>query len=75
MASSVAGYWPAALMGGAAIFAATVEAQVMQHPIKSVRVIIPFVAGGPVEVPARSIGQRLTESLGQQFVAENRRGA
>lgn len=75
MASSVAGHWPAALMGGAAIFAASVEAQVMQYPTKTVRMIIPFVAGGPVEIPARSIGQRLTESLGQQFVVENRPGA
>jgi tripartite-type tricarboxylate transporter receptor subunit TctC len=40
-----------------------------------VRVIVPFAAGGPADVLARLIGQKLTQSLGQQFYVENQTGA
>jgi tripartite-type tricarboxylate transporter receptor subunit TctC len=38
-------------------------------------VIVPFGAGGPGDIFARLIGQKLSEQLGQQFVIENRPGA
>src|SRR5258708_7922355 len=37
--------------------------------------IVPFGAGGPGDIFARLIGQKLSEQLGQQFVIENRPGA
>jgi tripartite-type tricarboxylate transporter receptor subunit TctC len=37
--------------------------------------IVPFSAGSPIELPARTVGNRLSETLGQQFVVENRTGA
>jgi tripartite-type tricarboxylate transporter receptor subunit TctC len=46
-----------------------------QYPSKPVRVIVPFPAGGPTDVVARLIGQKLSEKLGQQFVIENQGGA
>ncbi|MFL5031717.1 MAG: Bug family tripartite tricarboxylate transporter substrate binding protein, partial [Xanthobacteraceae bacterium] len=46
-----------------------------QYPNKPVRVIVPFPAGGPTDVVARLIGQKLSEKLGQQFVIENQGGA
>src|SRR4030088_2168645 len=45
------------------------------YPARSVRVIVPFGAGGPAAVPARQIGSILQESFGQPFVVENRTGA
>jgi tripartite-type tricarboxylate transporter receptor subunit TctC len=45
------------------------------YPDKIVRVIVPFAAGGPTDVMARLIGQKLSERLGQQFVIENIGGA
>jgi tripartite-type tricarboxylate transporter receptor subunit TctC len=42
------------------------------HPVK---VIVPFAAGGPTDVMARLIAQKLSESLKQQFFIENRPGA
>ncbi len=50
-------------------------AQTLNYPTKPVRVVVPFSAGSPIEVPARAIGQRLLETMGQSFVVENRTGA
>src|SRR5262245_6644991 len=45
------------------------------YPNRSVKIIVPFAAGGPADVFARIIGQYLQESLKQSFVIENRPGA
>jgi tripartite-type tricarboxylate transporter receptor subunit TctC len=46
-----------------------------QYPSRTVHIIVPFPAGGPTDVVARLIGQKLSEKLGQQFVVENQSGA
>jgi tripartite-type tricarboxylate transporter receptor subunit TctC len=45
------------------------------YPNKPVKVIVPFAPAGPTDVIARILGQKLSESLGQQFVIENQAGA
>lgn len=45
------------------------------YPIRPIRMIVPFAAGGPTDVVARIISQRLAESLNQQVVVDNRAGA
>ena len=57
-----------------ALFAAN-AAFAQNYPDKIVRIIVPFAAGGPTDVMARLIGQKLSERLGQQFVVENIGGA
>ena len=44
-------------------------------PSRPIRVLVPTTAGGVPDVLARSIGQRMAESLGQPVVVENRAGA
>jgi tripartite-type tricarboxylate transporter receptor subunit TctC len=45
------------------------------YPTRSVRLIVPFAAGGPTDVIARVVAQKLSETWGQQVVTENIPGA
>jgi tripartite-type tricarboxylate transporter receptor subunit TctC len=58
---------------GLASSAAGVFAQ--SYPAKPIRIIVPFPAAGAADILARSIGQELTRSWGQQTVTDNRPGA
>jgi len=44
-------------------------------PDRTVRFVVPFAPGGPVEVPARFIADRLTHTLGQNVIVETKPGA
>jgi len=58
-----------------ALLALTGVARAQDYPNRPVRLIVPYAAGGAPDVFARVIGQRLAESMGQQFIVENRPGA
>ena len=57
---------------GLAVLAAQACAQAW--PVRPVKIIVPFAAGGPADIFARFVGQRLQEALGQPFVIEDRPG-
>jgi tripartite-type tricarboxylate transporter receptor subunit TctC len=60
---------------GAAGIAIAVSAAAQPYPDKPVRMVIGFAPGGAVDFVARLFGQKLSESLGQPIVIENRPGA
>jgi tripartite-type tricarboxylate transporter receptor subunit TctC len=61
------------LVAVAALSADAVSAQTF--PTRPIRVLVGFSPGGPADVMARLIGQRMTQSLGRPIVVENRPGA
>jgi tripartite-type tricarboxylate transporter receptor subunit TctC len=70
LASAVA----AGIVALAVLGAETVEAQA-QYPTKPVRLVVGFGAGGPTDIPARFIADRLGPLLGQRVIVENKAGA
>jgi tripartite-type tricarboxylate transporter receptor subunit TctC len=54
---------------------AIATAYAQDYPVRPIRFIVPFLAGGGVDVAARILGQKLSEAFGQQIVIENRAGA
>ncbi|MCW5576363.1 MAG: tripartite tricarboxylate transporter substrate binding protein [Burkholderiales bacterium] len=51
------------------------HAQAQSYPNKPIRILIPFVAGGFSDIVGRIVAQKLSESLGQPVVSDNRPGA
>jgi tripartite-type tricarboxylate transporter receptor subunit TctC len=57
------------------LIANALSAGAQNYPAKPVRIVVPFPAGGGVDLTARTVGQKLTDYLGQQVVIDNRAGA
>ncbi len=64
-----------ALLAAAAFGSAPVYAQTADYPNKVIKIIVPFTAGSATDIMARIVGERLTASMGQPVVIENRPGA
>src|ERR1700738_2825426 len=45
------------------------------YPNKPINLIVPFAAGGPTDLMARIVGERMARELGQQFIIDNTTGA
>src|SRR6266699_1731125 len=66
--------WIALAILGTVVTAAAQE-RPEAFPNRSIKIVVPFPAGGPSDVLARMIGQKMTEDWGQPVVIENRIGA
>jgi len=67
------------LLGAAAAITSSLllatDATAQVFPQKTIRIVVPFPAGGTTDVLARILAQRMSENLGQPVVVENRAGA
>src|SRR5688572_6989278 len=52
-----------------------IAAHAQSFPAKPLRFVVPFAAGGGSDLVARTVAQKLTESLGHAVVVDNRAGA
>ena len=62
------------LLVAAMLTACTVPAVAQDYPSRPVKIIVPFAAGGPADIYARFIAQRLQTELGQSFVVDDKPG-
>jgi tripartite-type tricarboxylate transporter receptor subunit TctC len=57
------------------VVASAVPALAQPYPSKPITIIVPFAAGGPTDLMARIMGERMGKELGQQFIIDNVAGA
>jgi tripartite-type tricarboxylate transporter receptor subunit TctC len=62
-------------IAGSSLLPGLARAQAPDWPARPVTIAVPFVAGGPSDIVARSIAARMSQTIGQAVVAENRPGA
>ena len=65
----------AALVATAWIGFPFATAQAADYPTKPIRFVVPYTAGGTTDLVARTVGQKVSEKLGQPVVIDNRAGA
>jgi tripartite-type tricarboxylate transporter receptor subunit TctC len=60
---------------GAALFALGANASAQDFPVRPITMVVPFPAGGPTDVIARVVAERMRVTLAQPVIIENATGA
>jgi len=67
--------WFAVLLASWPAFAADQQSVQRDYPSKSIRVVVPYAAGGPMDFIGRMLGRKMVPALGQNLMIDNRPGA
>ena len=62
------------LMSALGLAPASAQNEARDYPSRAIRIVVPFPAGGPADVMARILGQKMSEDWGQPVIVENRAG-
>ena len=68
-------YLLAAAIAGLVALALSGPAASQAFPSKPIKIVVPYTPGGPTDIPARLVGQKLSELFGQPVIIDNRPGA
>jgi tripartite-type tricarboxylate transporter receptor subunit TctC len=69
------GFRTSCLLGSLALFSCAAAALGQTYPAQPVKMLLPYAAGGVADITARVLGQRLSQTLGQQVIIDNRPSA
>lgn len=64
-----------AVLAAVAAWTMSGPASAQTFPSKPIRIVVPYTPGGPTDIPARLVGQKLSELLGQPVIIDNKPGA
>jgi tripartite-type tricarboxylate transporter receptor subunit TctC len=67
--------WRAGFSGVVAALLAVPQAHAIDYPTRPIKLVVPYVAGGPTDVLGRLVGEYLSRDLKQTVFIENKAGA
>lgn len=68
-------WWARAVLAAVGLVALACDTHAQNFPTRPIRILVGFPAGGPSDIPARLVAEKLQTSLGQPMVVENKTGA